>query len=234
MLLGAVTRFAYETSSFFGRYEIPWWDFMLFCWCDIRTIKRWMLKDAGEWVYTMAYWTLRGFVCVCKLGGSLAGGECKLGGGGWSALWDRRVCVKVVLSPACIASSRYVCLRWRNVTWACSCDSLRFTSGFGLLEWCMYAVWRMICLLWAVWVFWSGFFHLLFLRVQLAFFSCDSVSGCSRLQRRPESVGRRQSYHYVSKWVHTYSGEWLDVAWTHAIVIGGFIRGFGVGSDDVM
>jgi hypothetical protein len=23
------------------------------------------------------------WVCVCKLGGSLVGGECKLGGGGW-------------------------------------------------------------------------------------------------------------------------------------------------------
>jgi hypothetical protein len=29
----------------------------------------------------MVYWSLRGF--VCKLGGSLAGDECKLSGGGW-------------------------------------------------------------------------------------------------------------------------------------------------------
>jgi hypothetical protein len=44
----------------------------------------------------MVYWALRGF--VCKLGGSLAGGECKLGGVGESAsaLRDRRVCVEVV------------------------------------------------------------------------------------------------------------------------------------------
>jgi hypothetical protein len=40
-------------------------------WCDVRTtVERWMLKDAGDGVYTMVYETLRGF--VCKLGGSLA------------------------------------------------------------------------------------------------------------------------------------------------------------------
>ena len=26
---------------------------------------------------------------------------------------------------------------WRNVTWTCSCDSRRFTRGFGLVAWCM-------------------------------------------------------------------------------------------------
>ncbi len=31
-------------------------------------------------MYTIVYWTLRGFVCA-KFGGSLAGDECKLGGG---------------------------------------------------------------------------------------------------------------------------------------------------------
>ncbi len=46
-------------------------------------------------MYTMVYWTLREY--VCKLGGSSAGGECKLGGVGESAsaLGDRRVCVEV-------------------------------------------------------------------------------------------------------------------------------------------
>lgn len=35
-----------------------------FWWCDVRAVERYMLKDAGDWVYTMFYWTLRGFVCA--------------------------------------------------------------------------------------------------------------------------------------------------------------------------
>ncbi len=35
---------------------------------------------------------------------------------------------------------------------------------FGLVEW-LYLIWRMFCILWAVTVFWSEFFRLLFLRV---------------------------------------------------------------------
>jgi hypothetical protein len=69
-------------------------------------------------VYTIVYWTLRGF-CVYKLGGSLAG-EMNVSfvvvvgaSGSASALADRIVCVEFVLfvSPACMTSSRYVCLR---------------------------------------------------------------------------------------------------------------------------
>jgi hypothetical protein len=53
-------------------------------------------------VYTMVYWTLRGF-CVCKLGGSLAGeinvsfvGVVVGASGSASALVDRMVCVEFV------------------------------------------------------------------------------------------------------------------------------------------
>ena len=40
-----------------------------------------MLKDARDGVYTMVYWTLRGFVCASWVV-RMAGDECKLGGGG--------------------------------------------------------------------------------------------------------------------------------------------------------
>ncbi len=35
-------------------------------WCDVRTVERCMMKDAGDWVYTMVYWTLRGFEWVFR------------------------------------------------------------------------------------------------------------------------------------------------------------------------
>ncbi len=75
--------------AFLDRYELCVWDFMLvwslrdvmmrfyaswlpiflFWWCDVRTVERHMLKDAGGRVY--------------KLGGWMAGKECKFCGGGW-------------------------------------------------------------------------------------------------------------------------------------------------------
>jgi hypothetical protein len=35
---------------------------IFFRWCDARTVESWMLRDTGDKVYTMVYWTLRGFV----------------------------------------------------------------------------------------------------------------------------------------------------------------------------
>ncbi len=47
---------------------------------------------------------------------------------------------------------------WCNVTWTCSCDSRRFTRGLGW--WSDVCNLKNVCLLWAVTVFWSGFFLL--------------------------------------------------------------------------
>jgi hypothetical protein len=72
-----------------------------------------MLKDAGDRVYTMACWTLRGFVYT--LGGWLAGEKnvsfVLVIGASASPLGNSRVCTEVVcyVSPACITSSRYIC-----------------------------------------------------------------------------------------------------------------------------
>jgi hypothetical protein len=65
-------------------------------------------------VYTMVYWTLRDFVCaswVVRWRGINVSFVLVVGASA-SALGDRRVCVEVVsfVSPACITSSRYVCL----------------------------------------------------------------------------------------------------------------------------
>ena len=58
--------------------------------CVVRTVESWMLKDAGDGVYTMVHIDVAWF-CVRKLGGSLAGMNVS-----WvmsSALGDRQVCV---------------------------------------------------------------------------------------------------------------------------------------------
>ena len=47
---------------------------------DVRTVERWMLKDGGRLSVHDGLLDVAWF-CVCKLGGSLAGDECKLGGG---------------------------------------------------------------------------------------------------------------------------------------------------------
>ena len=64
----------------------------------------------------------------------------------------------------------FVCVQvgwfvWRGMNvpeHAMYCDSRRFTPGFGLVE---YIILKNVCLLWAVTVLRSGFFRLLFLRV---------------------------------------------------------------------
>ncbi len=77
VLFLAFTSFAWEISCFFHAfvavYEMSWWDVMLFgcrmfffsfwwVWCDVRTGgERWMLKDAGDWVYPIwfdRFWVL--------------------------------------------------------------------------------------------------------------------------------------------------------------------------------
>jgi hypothetical protein len=64
-----VTR-SLDVISCFLTAEISFW------WCDVRAVERWMLKDAGDWVYTLV-------LCV-EVGWFIGGGnECKLGGGRW-------------------------------------------------------------------------------------------------------------------------------------------------------
>jgi hypothetical protein len=60
-------------------------------------VERWILKDTGDKVYAMVYWTPRGFVCgswVVRWQGMnviwVVVGE------SGSALGDRRVCVEAV------------------------------------------------------------------------------------------------------------------------------------------
>jgi hypothetical protein len=53
-----------------------------FWWCDVRTVERWMLRNAGDWVYMMVYWRLRGFVCVSWVV-RWRGKWSKFCGGGW-------------------------------------------------------------------------------------------------------------------------------------------------------
>jgi hypothetical protein len=55
-----------------------------------------MLKDAGDWVFTIVYWTLHDFVCtrwlVRRRGMNITG---VVVGESTSVLGDRRICVEV-------------------------------------------------------------------------------------------------------------------------------------------
>ncbi len=87
MFFLALVRFLDEISCFLAA-EFSFW------WCDVR----WVLKDAGYWVYTMVYWTLRSFVCaswVVRRWGVNVSWVVEVGESA-SALGDRRVCVEVV------------------------------------------------------------------------------------------------------------------------------------------
>jgi hypothetical protein len=141
----------YGISCFFGRSELLCvWGFMLFwlfwdalmrfpaflvaeCffwWCAVRVggwaVERWMLKDAGEWVYTMINWTLRvvlyvedvvrcrGLVSVVKV---------------WLVQVGVRSETEVFVRKLCDSCHEHAwheidAYVWgcRKVTWTCSCD----------------------------------------------------------------------------------------------------------------
>ena len=86
-------------------------------------------------------------------------------------------------------------------------------------------------------VFWSRFFRLILLHFWPNPYATFCILLHNYLMSFPDEilmlfwavVRFLMRFHDLT---HTYSGEWLDVTWTHAIVIGGFIWGFGVGDDD--
>ncbi len=106
-----------------------------------------------------------------------------------------------------IKSRRTYVWGWYNVTWTCILWCKEVHSG-GCLGW-----WRecrsfeeWFCLLWAVTVLFDQMVlpsAFLLLRVDCACNRpsclCYSVCECFRLQRSPQSVGRRERYRYVFK-----------------------------------
>ncbi len=59
---------AWEFMLFWPLWEMPWWDVVLFG-CRLFFLMVWCkdggeVKEAGDWVYAMAYWTLRSFACT--------------------------------------------------------------------------------------------------------------------------------------------------------------------------
>ncbi len=172
--------------AFGGRYELCVWDFMLvwpwceflmrflafwepnFWWCDERTVERWVLKDMRRIECT--HWFIARCVDVARVlcvqvGWLMTGDESQFCGACWCecececVMKQNGLCwsclVRVISMHALHQVDTYV-WGWRNMTWTCPCDSRRFTWEFGLVEWCFFL---------AVTVFLSGFFRLLFLRV---------------------------------------------------------------------
>ncbi len=168
-----VARFAYkisclfgpyeifdELSCFFCRYEKFWWAFMPFG-CLIFFFMVWckdggevMLKDTGNWVCSMVNWMLLGFVCAS-----------------WVVCW-REINVSWVVVGESASALGYI--KWMrifadDVTWPELALVIQRGSLLGGSGW-----WSNVCNLknifffWAVTVFWSGFFRLLFLR-----FDCE-------------------------------------------------------------
>ncbi len=74
---GVTTSFACESWCLFGRCSMSWWNDTLFgCRVFLLMVERYVLKEAGDWVYTMVYWTLCGVLCV-QVGWFVGGGnEC--------------------------------------------------------------------------------------------------------------------------------------------------------------
>ncbi len=234
MFIWDVTSFAFKILCLIGSYAISWREITCFLpaefsfwWCDVRSAERWMLNDVGDWVYTMVYWTLRGFVCaswVVRWRGMNI--SCA------NALGDRRVYVEVVwfVSPACMTSSRHVCLRMtsRDLNMLLWFKEARSGVWVGRV---MYVIWRNFRLLWAVTVLWSGFFCLLYLRVDC---ECKWPSFLATVFRDSYFNGDLSQWNVAKVTTMEYSKSQLmfedDVAWPeHAIVVQGGSFGVWVG-----
>ncbi len=127
--------------------EMPCFLAAEFCcwWCDVRTMERCVLKEAGDWVYTMVYWTLRGFECA-SLVVRWRGNECNLGGGGWCKCKcvGRQKGFVWKYSESCHQQAwhqveTYVCLRMtsRNLNMHLLLQGGSLGGLFGLVAWCL-------------------------------------------------------------------------------------------------
>ncbi len=144
---------AWEFMLFWPLWEMPWWDVMLFG-CRLFFLMVWCKdggegKEAGDWVYAMAYWTLRSFACTSWVVRWWGGWEAE----GFAWKWSDS-CHQHAWHQA----DTYV---WEDdVTWP--------EHAVGIEEWCWWSDacnLKNVYLLWAVTVFWSGFLRLLVLRV---------------------------------------------------------------------
>ncbi len=232
-----ILSFSYEIFSWdfmlFGRYEMLFWDFMFFAAQFPYEISRW--DFILFWSVHVGLLNVVQFcVCVHGLNRLLAGNECRLGGSGcWKCECIGRQ------KGFLITSSRYVCLLcfpnlwfcpwgWRNIASTCFLWLKDFHSG-GLGWWSDGWSFKNVCLFWAVSVFWSGFFRLLFLHVDCEcsrpFFlrQClillppsteSSISGTSRKLPICEIVSQyvywRMTWRDVNSylWLNSYYCDW--------------------------
>ena len=118
-------------SFWLPTFSFWWWDIKEVAEVDVEGRERLRVHDG---------WLDVAWFCVYTLGISLVGGDEST-----SALGDKRVCVEVVwfVWPACIASSRYVCLRMtsRDLNMILWCKEVH-SEGWGVGE-VMYVIWRM-------------------------------------------------------------------------------------------
>ena len=110
-LFGPLRALRMRLHACLGRYEMSWW-------CDVRTVERWVLMDAGDWVLRTRWFLGRCVVLCVQVGWFVGGGnECKFcGGGRWKCECvgiQKGLCGSCLIrvSPACMTSSRYVRLR---------------------------------------------------------------------------------------------------------------------------
>ncbi len=186
-------------------------------WFDVRTVESRMMKDTGDLMYTMVYWRLRGFVCaswVVRWRGGMSVSwvvVCKSA----SALGDGRVCVEVVW----LVSRDLNMLLW-----------FKEVRGFG--RWSHVCSLKNVGLLWAVKIFWSGFFRLLFLRVD---YECNRPSfHVTVFQSASAFNGDLNQWDVATVTDMSYSKS-IRIYWRiHAIMIGGLIKGVLVWGDDMM
>ena len=92
---------------FGDRYELCVWYFhallaseLCFWWCDVRTVERWMLKDAGDGVYTR--WFLGRCVVLCVQ----VGRGVRWRGGGMNVSWVVVVRCKCKCKCECVGRQK--------------------------------------------------------------------------------------------------------------------------------
>jgi hypothetical protein len=132
----AVMRFLDEISCFLAA-EFSFW------WCDVRTVEA-DVEGCGSLSEHDGLLDVVLF-CVCKLGGSLAWDECKLGGGWWKC--------------ECVGRQKKLCQQHalhQVDTWPEHALVMQGGSLGGLGQWRAVCNLKSVCLLWAVTVFGSG------------------------------------------------------------------------------
>ncbi len=212
-----ITRFPDDISCFFGRYEISLWDHMLLA-AELKMRVRekgcgWNTQRSGDSSRGLSFFL---WLKTCLIQN-----------------WYRHIQKWKSIWPILMNVTIYIWIRHEINEYGF------ITRGFG---W-----WSDVCSLENMFAFFGLSQYFLIDQGSSTFISCALTVNVIGLLFLRQCFGRlppstETSFSGTSRKLpiclkvsqNPYSGEWLDVTWTHAIVIGGFSRGFRVGGEEVM